>query len=237
MINQSCGIESAPITDSHFWEFNVALTLTTERLSVTEIDTMAIFTSTIAKTTTTAIEDPSMMNATSMMNSTSTMNSTSMMNNTSVTIMSTITTTSSIQTVNSTTINNNLTSICPLWLPLNTIINVTTNEDHPNYTFCFTVNTTMDDVTIAANTWSPCSTWKISGTADPIMELFTPETSNGLPVAQNDDGNSITHLNCYAAVLSYRLIKGNHRVVIRHQRCAYGNFELRLLAETTNIFK
>jgi len=95
----------------------------------------------------------------------------------------------------------------------------------------------MADVTIATNTCSPCSTWKISGTTDPFMELFTGETSNDLPVAKNDDGNNITNLKCYAAVLSYRLMRDHHRVVIRHQKCAYGNFKLCLTAERTNRFK
>ncbi|CAF1690968.1 unnamed protein product, partial [Adineta ricciae] len=94
---------------------------------------------------------------------------------------------------------------CPRWLPFETVVNLTSSALEPNYTFCFTVNTSFADVTITANTWASCSTWKMSGTADPLLELFTPETSIDSPVAQNDDGNSISHLNCYAAVLSYRL--------------------------------
>ncbi|UJR17606.1 hypothetical protein I4U23_004502 [Adineta vaga] len=136
-----------------------------------------------------------------------------------------------------TTIGNLSSERCPYWLPFGTILKLTTSTFQPNYTFCFTVNTSFADVTIAANTWAPCSTWKISGTADPLLELFTPETSMNSPVAQNDDGNSVDHLNCFAAVLSYRLMKGNHRVVIRHQRCAYAKFELRLTSEANNGIK
>ena len=66
------------------------------------------------------------------------------------------------------------------------------------------------------------------------MELFAPETSTGAAVGQNDDGNNVPQVNCYAAVLSYRLAKRSYRVVIRHQKCHYGLFELRLSAETTN---
>jgi hypothetical protein len=113
---------------------------------------------------------------------------------------------------------------CLRWIPFNTISNESTSANEPNFTFCFTVETTIADVTIAANTWAPCMTWKLSGTADPLLELYS-EPPNEL-LAQNDDGNSLALQNCYAAVLSYRLQKGDYRVIIRNPKCAYGKFEL-----------
>ncbi|CAF1131021.1 unnamed protein product [Adineta ricciae] len=195
-INQSCGIESSPITDKYFWEFwTESARITTQEPVTTNVITTS--TTKSISTTTTRIAQPI-----------------------------------------TTTINNNVSNkFCPKWLTFNTILNLTSSIVQPNHAFCFTVNTTFADVTIVANTWVSCSTWKISGTADPLLELFTPETNIGSPIAQNDDGNSISHLNCYAAVLSYRLMKGNHRIVIRHQKCAYGNFELRISSETNNILK
>jgi hypothetical protein len=78
-------------------------------------------------------------------------------------------------------------------------------------------------------------TWKLSGTADPLLELYS-EPPNEL-LAQNDDGNSLALQNCYAAVLSYRLQKGDYRVIIRNPKCAYGKFELRLSAEINRNLK
>lgn len=94
----------------------------------------------------------------------------------------------------------------------------------------------MADVTIAANTWTSCDNWKISGAADPLLDLYD---IHGDPIllAQNDDGNAMIEWNCYAAVLSFRLSQGNYRVVIRHAKCNYGKFELRIAAETTNAWK
>ncbi|UJR17557.1 hypothetical protein I4U23_004453 [Adineta vaga] len=201
-INQSCGIESAPMKDKNFWEFWIApMSSSSQRPIIT--------TGSTKKTTTKQ----------------------------STTVSVTTTSSSTSSTTTSTITNIIPNQICPQWLPFGTSLKLLTSTLQPNYTFCFTVNTTFADVTIAANTWAPCSTWKISGTADPFLELFTPETNINSPVAQNDDGNSVDHLNCFAAVLSYRLLRGNHRVVIRHQRCAYGNFELRLSSETTNSIK
>lgn len=88
-------------------------------------------------------------------------------------------------------------------------------------------------MTIAANTWTSCDNWKTSGASDPLMDLYDIRTAPAL-LAQNDDGNSIIDFNCYAAVLSYRLHRGNYQVVIRHAKCNYGTFELRLSSETTN---
>jgi len=126
--------------------------------------------------------------------------------------------------------------MCPKCLLFSTIKNVTTNDNQRNYIFCFYVNTTIADVTISANTWTPCSTWKTSGAADPLIDFYNI-TNDPLLLAQNDDGNSFPAFNCYAAVISYRLYRGNYRVVIRHPKCNYGRFELRLSAETTNAFK
>lgn len=77
--------------------------------------------------------------------------------------------------------------------------------------------------------------WKLSGTADPLLELYN-EPGDVL-LAQNDDGNNLAFQNCYAAILSYRLSRGDYRVVIRNPKCAYGRFELRLSAENDRNFK
>jgi hypothetical protein len=124
---------------------------------------------------------------------------------------------------------------CPRWLSLNTISNESTSADEPFFIFCFNVETSLTDVTISANTWVPCTTWKLSGTADPLLELYSELTKELL--AENDDGNSLAFQNCYAAVLSYRLQRGDYRVIIRNHKCAYGTFELRLLAEIDRHFK
>jgi len=97
------------------------------------------------------------------------------------------------------------------------------------------VETALADVTISANTWVPCMMWKLSGTADPLLELYTEP--DGKLLAENDDGNNLTDRNCYAAVLSYRLEKGDYRVIIRNPKCAYGKFELRLSAEIDRNLK
>ena len=68
------------------------------------------------------------------------------------------------------------------------------------------------------------------------MDLFNLDDHQTL-LAQNDDGNAIVEFNCYAAVISYRLVRGDYRVVIRHSKCNYGKFELRLSAEATNALK
>jgi hypothetical protein len=69
-----------------------------------------------------------------------------------------------------------------------------------------------------------------------LIDLYSIQ-NDPILLAQNDDGNSISEFNCYAAVISYRFYRGNYRVVIRHPKCNYGRFELRLSAETTNSFK
>jgi hypothetical protein len=124
---------------------------------------------------------------------------------------------------------------CPRWLSFNTISNESTSASEPVFIFCFSVQRTFADVTISANTWVPCTTWKNSGTADPSLELYT-EPINQL-LAKNDDGNSLPLQNCYAAVLSYRLQRGDYRVIIRNPKCAYGKFELRLTAEFDEVSK
>ncbi|CAF1483996.1 unnamed protein product, partial [Rotaria sordida] len=130
------------------------------------------------------------------------------------TITPTTTITTSTTTITPTTAITTSTTpniICPRWLQFGLIINVTTNASHPEFTFCFHVNQSSSDVTVAANTWVPCANWKVSGAADPLMDLYV--IGNNLKMlAQNDDGNSIPHLNCYASVLSYRLDHGNYRV-------------------------
>ncbi|CAF1470283.1 unnamed protein product [Rotaria sordida] len=184
-INESCGVESAPVTNHHFWTFQVATNPTTEETNIT---TTAPTTAT-ARPTTTPIMSPS-----------------------------------------TTTIIHPSTS-CPRRLSFGTISNETTSASQPSYVFCFTINSSMADVTISANTWVSCSAWKASGAADPLLELYSE--SNGHLLAQNDDGDSLPFKNCFAAVLSYRLAKGNYRVVIRNSKCAYGKFELRLSTDNT----
>lgn len=124
---------------------------------------------------------------------------------------------------------------CPRWLSLDTISNESTSANEPLFIFCFSVKTLSADVIISANTWVSCMEWKFSGTADPLLELYSE--SNDELLAQNDDGNNLALTNCYAAVLSYRLPKGDYRVIIRNPKCAYGKFELRLSAETDHHLK
>ncbi len=124
---------------------------------------------------------------------------------------------------------------CPRRFSFDTISNESTNANEPSFIFCFRVETPSADVVISANTWTPCIIWKLSGAADPLLELCSE--SNGEGLAQNDDGNSIALTNCYTAVLSYRLQKGDYRVIIRNPKCAYGKFDLRLSAETDRHFK
>ena len=85
---------------------------------------------------------------------------------------------------------------------------------YPTLTFCFSVDTVSADVTIQANTWVPCSQWKSSGASDPLVELHS-ESDRKL-LAENDDGNSISTMNCFGSVLSYRLPRGDYRAVIRN---------------------
>ncbi|CAF3161842.1 unnamed protein product [Rotaria sp. Silwood2] len=202
-INESCGIESAPVTDKNIWTFQISKQ-TTILSSTTTSKVYPITTE--GKTTTTARK---------------TVESTT----TSTQIISKITTTTTQ------TITSRVSSIpaCYQWFPFNTIVNLNTNVEHPTFTFCFTINTTFADVTIAANTWVSCSNWKSSGAGDPLIELYSE--NNRQLLAENDDGNSISSMNCYASVLSYRFPRGDYRVVIRNSKCAYGFFELRLLAE------
>ena len=174
-INESCGIESDPITNSNIWMFHAASVMTTDEPPMeTTITQEYVYT----ETTSTAV----------------------------------------------------IHSACSRWLHFNTISNESTSNDDPTFLFCFTINTTSADVTIAANTWVPCATWKFSGAADPLLELYS--LPNRQLLARNDDGNSLPFKNCYAAVLSYRLPMGNYQVTIRNPKCAHGNFELRVLTET-----
>ena len=144
-----------------------------------------------------------------------------------------ITTTS---TMPSTTRSSSTTeSTCSRWFRFNRVSNESTNANQSSFIFCFTVESDIADVTIAANTWTSCMTWKLSGTADPLLELYN-EPGDVL-LAQNDDGNNLAFQNCYAAILSYRLQRGDYRVVIRNPKCAYGRFELRLAAEIDRNFK
>ena len=125
--------------------------------------------------------------------------------------------------------------MCSRWFSFNTISNQSTNAQYPTFTFCFSVDTVSADVTIQANTWVPCSQWKSSGASDPLIELHS-ESGRKL-LAENDDGNSIPTMNCFGSVLSYRLPRGDYRAVIRNPKCAYGFFELRVLAETSTSQK
>jgi hypothetical protein len=184
-INESCGIESAPISDHQAWVFHVPAAETT------------------------AIEEM---------------------------ITSKASSSTSTPLINFTTQSTLAPQLeCPRWLLFDTISNESTSVAEPTFIFCFHVETLLADVTISANTWAPCTTWKLSGTADPLLELYSE--SNEEFLAQNDDGNNLALTNCYAAVLSYRLKKGDYRVIIRNPKCAYGKFELRLSAEIDRHFK
>jgi hypothetical protein len=239
-INQSCGIQSAPVTDTRFWTFSIAAEPTTaEVTSTTTLTTSSDQTTAITPEETTTTTTPEEITTTTTPEETT-------ITAPAETIIATPgeTTTTPVKTttitpvettpVETTTIPSN--PVCSEWFLFDTIKNITTSESQQNYSFCFYVNTTFADVTISANTWAPCATWKISGTADPLIDFYNI-TNNSILLAQNDDGNSIPELNCYAAVISYRLYRGNYRVVIRHLKCNYGRFEVRLSAETTNPFK
>lgn len=183
IFNESCGAESAPITNKTAWTFKSG--------AASQVAIEIIRTSTAMTSKSTPI-------TTEILTSTSTSTSTS-------------------------------SSACKKWLSFNTFLNISTNNAEPTFTFCFNVNKTFADVTIAANTWVPCFKWKNSGAADPLIELYSENERRLL--AENDDGNSIPTMNCYASVISYRLVHGDYRVVIRSPKCAYGNFELRFQAE------
>ncbi|CAF3552670.1 unnamed protein product [Rotaria sp. Silwood1] len=213
-INESCGIESAPVTDKNVWTFQIP-TQTTILPSTTTSNSYLITT----EKGTTIIAEKTVQ---------------STMIATPKTVQSTVTTTqitSKSPTATMQTITSSASPIaaCHQWFPFNTILNLSTNVEHPTFTFCFSVNTIFADVTIAANTWVPCSSWKNSGASDPLIELHSENVKQLL--AKNDDGNSIPSINCYASVLSYRLPRGDYRVVIRNPKCAYGYCELRFLAE------
>jgi hypothetical protein len=287
-INQSCGIQSAPIIDTHFWTFSIAaapttaevtsttttseettITITTIPEGTTDTTTTTLKETTITTTTnpeettitttttpekttvtttttTTTIHDEAstiVTTTTSTKASTTTTTPERISTSTTTAVPTTETSSSSTTTTETTTPATILTTttttsnpVCSEWLPFGTIKNVTTSDNQQNYSFCFNVNTTLADVTVSANTWTPCATWKTSGAADPLMDMYNI-TNNPILLAQNDDGNSIPELNCYAAVLSYRLNRGNYRILIRHPKCNYGKFEVRLSAETTNAYK
>ena len=144
--------------------------------------------------------------------------------------------TSSPSTITTETTTRALNPVCSEWLGFGAIKNITTNDNKINYTFCFYVDTISADVTISANTWTSCDAWKRSGAADPMMVLHNI-TNGPVILAQNDDGNHVDEFNCYAALLSYRLNRGRYHTIIKHPKCNYGNFELRLSDETLDPFK
>ena len=81
--------------------------------------------------------------------------------------------------------------------------------------------TLVADVTLSANTCVPCAHWKLSGAADPLLELYS--AANEELLVQNGDGNKRASKDCYAAVLSYGLERDDCRAIIRNLKCAYGN--------------
>ncbi len=209
ILNESCGVESVSITNPYAWVFQVAVTETTfiEEIITTQQP--------VSKTTKQFVAD-----TTEQFVSKTTKQPVSK-------------TTEQVSSTEQTTFSPRPT--CPRWFDFNRISNESTSTNEPNFTFCFHVETTLADVTISANTWVSCMMWKLSGTADPLLELYSEP--DGEFLAQNDDGNSLTDQNCYAAVLSYRLKKGDYRVIIRNPKCAYGKFELRLTAEIERNLK
>lgn len=222
-INQSCGIQSSPIIDTQFWTFTVWKSEETSTPEVTIVEETSTPEETTESTTTSKTTTTTSSTTTPV--ATSTAATTKRRKSTTTTANTISTTTSAYQNPK-----------CIRWLPFGTIKNITTNENQKNYSFCFHVNTTFADVTIAANTWTPCSIWKTSGAADPLINLYNISAKSIL-LAQNDDGLSIPELNCYAGVISYRLYTGNYLVVIDHPKCNYGYFEIRLSAELTNESK
>jgi hypothetical protein len=205
ILNESCGVESVLTNNSNAWVFR------------------------IADATTTISEEIITSSSTQFISTAQ--------------FISTTQSTSTIQFISTTTeqmittgqISSSPRPRCPRWLNFNTISNESTSANEPYFIFCFSVETVLADVTIAANTWVPCMKWKLSGTADPLLELYSEP--GGVLLAQNDDGNSLEFQNCYAGVLSYRLQKGDYRVIIRSPKCAYGKFELRLSAEMDQQLK
>jgi hypothetical protein len=206
ILNESCGVESVLTNNSNAWVFRIAdATTTISEEIITSSSTQFISTTQFIPTTQQFI--------------------------------STTQSTSTTQFISTTTeqISSSPRPRCPRWLNFNTISNESTSANEPYFIFCFSVETVLADVTIAANTWVPCMKWKLSGTADPLLELYSEP--GGVLLAQNDDGNSLEFQNCYAGVLSYRLQKGDYRVIIRSPKCAYGKFELRLSAEIDQQLK
>ncbi|CAF1683499.1 unnamed protein product, partial [Adineta ricciae] len=159
LINQSCGIESAPLANKYFWTFQIAAPNNTTQTSTTRKTT----TTTTHKTTTTTHKTTTTTHKTTITTTHKTTTTTA----TKTPLPSITTTTTTAGAVITSGIP--LNGACPNWLPFGTVLSLTSSALQPNYTFCFTVNTTFADVTIAANTWAPCSTWKISGTADPLL--------------------------------------------------------------------
>ncbi len=229
ILNESCGVESVSISNPYAWVFRVAVAETT---FIEEITTTQQLVSTtpeqISSTTPTTPEQISSTTPTTSEKISSTTPTTSEQ-------ISSTTPTKTEQISSTTPTTPSPRPTCPRWFSFNTISNETTNANEPYFTFCFTVETTLADVTISANTWVSCMLWKLSGTADPLLELYSEPGDQFL--AQNDDGNSLTLQNCYAAVLSYRLPKGDYRVIIRNPKCAYGKFEVRLSAEIDQNLK
>jgi hypothetical protein len=210
IINESCGVQSVQITDPYAWVFRVATAETTFiKESITTQPLVSNTTGRIATTEATSIKE-------------------------SITTQPFVSETTE-QSSSTRQITTPPRPTCPQWFQFNRISNESTSANEPYFTFCFTVETTLADVTISANTWVPCMIWKLSGTADPLLELYTEP--HGKLLAENDDGNNLTFQNCYAAVLSYRLEKGDYRVIIRNPKCAYGKFELRLSAEIDRNLK
>ncbi len=218
ILNESCGVESVLTNNSNAWVFRIAdATTTISEEIITSSSTQFISTTQFIPTTQQFISTTQSTSTTQPISTTQSISTT--------------------QFISTTTeqISSSPRPRCPRWLNFNTISNESTSANEPYFIFCFSVETVLADVTIAANTWVPCMKWKLSGTADPLLELYSEP--GGVFLAQNDDGNSLEFQNCYAGVLSYRLQKGDYRVIIRSPKCAYGKFELRLSAEIDQQLK
>ena len=251
ILNESCGVESISINNPYAWVFQVAADETTvaqeiistkqsidetsiarevpttkQYIDVTTVGQGVLSTKQYIHETSVAREVPSTKQY---------IDETSVAGEVPSTKQYIDVTTEQVSSTSTSQTTSSPRATCPRWFHFDRISNESTSVDEPNFTFCFSVEAALADVTIAANTWVPCMTWKLSGTADPLLELYTEP--NGVFLAQNDDGNSLAVQNCYAAVLSYRLQRGDYRVVIRNPKCAYGKFELRLSAEIDRNLK
>ncbi|CAF1121256.1 unnamed protein product, partial [Didymodactylos carnosus] len=212
--NESCGVESSPISSPYFWRFHVALNQQTTDGGVTYINRS--YSADLDQEQLTSEGRP-IQYTTQQTQQTSTARTTT----------TTRTTATNTPEIITTATQQPLLSPCPRYWQFDTLVNVTTNEAEQNYTFCFDVNQFQSDVTITANTYVSCSNWKQSGAGDPMLELYCRKQWSEQLLAVNDDGNA-NFQNCFAAVLSYRLPRGTYKVVVRHPKCNYGRFELRL---------